>query len=63
MAELNALLKYVDHWVSNAFIGKAQLNTKAISEMLLRRKLDILNRILDEYDLSFDIALVRFNQN
>ena len=48
----------VFHWVSDALSGRARLRTKAASEMLIRRRLNILCSLVDEYGLSVDIALV-----
>ena len=51
------------HWVINALIGKLQLNSKATSEMLIQWRLETLIFLVNEYDLSINIALVKSHQN
>ena len=49
----------VYHWISDALSGKARLKTKASSEMLLRRRINTVKALVDEYDLALDIEHVR----
>ena len=48
----------VFHWVSEAVSGRSRLKTKAASEMLIRRRLAILNELIATYNLSFDVSFV-----
>ena len=50
--------KAVFHWVTDALTGKTRLRTKASNEMLIRRRLQIITNIVDEYKLRVDIKLV-----
>ena len=51
------------HWVSDTLSGKARVRTKAASEMLIRRRLDTIKRLVTEYGLSVDITLVTSDCN
>ena len=53
----------VYHWISNALSGKVRLKTKASSEMLIRRRVDTIKALVDEYGLILDIELVRSECN
>ena len=53
----------VHQWITDALSRKAQLTTKASSEMLIRRRLATLVKTIREYDLTVDVALVQFCQN
>ena len=53
----------VYHWISDALSGKARLRTKASSEMLIRRRVETLIALRDEYGLALDIELVRSENN
>ena len=54
---------YVYHWLSNTLTGKARVRSKAASEMLVRRRLVMVKRLVDEYSLQIDITLVQSEQN
>lgn len=49
--------------MSDTLIGKARVHTKAASEMLIRRRLETVKRLVTEYDLSVDVTLVTSNCN
>ena len=53
----------VDHWISNALSGKVRLKTKASSEMLIRRRVDTIKALVDEYGLILFIEIVRSECN
>ena len=53
----------VYHWISNALSGKVRLKTKASSGMLIRRRVDTIKALVDEYGLALDIELVRSECN
>ena len=42
----------VYHWILNALSGKVRLKTKAFSEMLIRRRVDTIKALVDEYGLA-----------
>ena len=39
----------VYHWILNALCGKVRLKTKALDEMLIRRGVDTINALVDEW--------------
>ena len=51
------------HWMINVLTSKSQLNTKATSEILTRQLLDILTSLIEVYNLSVNVALVKSDQN
>ena len=53
----------VYHWISKALSGKVRLKTKASSDMLIRRRVDTIKALVDEYGLIVDIELVRSECN
>ena len=53
----------VHEWISDTLTGKARLRTKAASEMLIRRWLDTIIKLVKEYALSMNVSLVNSNQN
>ena len=53
----------VYHWISNALSGKVRLKTKASSETLIRRRVDTVKALVDEYGLILDIEIVRSECN
>lgn len=50
------------HWLTKALTGKSQMNTKAVSEMLIRQGLDTLTSLVKEYNLLINVALIKSNQ-
>ena len=53
----------VYHWLLNTLTGKTRVRTKATSEMLLRRRLETIKQLVEEYGLTIDVSLVPSNQN
>lgn len=53
----------VFHWIQNALSGKSRLKTKSSSEMLIRRRLETLMQIVDDYKLQLDVKFVRSEEN
>ena len=53
----------VHRWISDTLSGKARVQTKAASEMLIRRQLSTLQELAAEYRLTIDVALVKFQVN
>lgn len=53
----------VYHWVSDTLTGKAQVKTKASSEILIRRRLSTLKSLMEEYQLEFKVTLVASRHN
>ena len=53
----------VYHWVSDTLSGKARVRTKAANEMLIRRRLETLKKLVTEYGLTIDVSLVPSESN
>ena len=53
----------VYNWVGNTLSGKSRVRTKAMNEMLVRRRLDIIRSLVEEYSLEVDIELVKSGCN
>ena len=53
----------VYHWVSDTLTGRTRIRTKAASEMLIRRRLDMLKSLVSEYGLSVSVTLVASHCN
>ena len=53
----------VYHWISDTLTGKAMVRTKAASEMLIRRRLETIRKLVTEYNVSVDAVLVTSNCN
>ena len=53
----------VYHWVTDTLSGKARCNTKAASEMLIRRRLSTLKMLAEEYRLTIDVQSVTSGGN
>ena len=51
------------HWVSDTLTGRTRVCNKAATEMLLRRWLNTLKKLVEEYDLTVDVVLVPSNKN
>ena len=50
------------HWVLDTLSGKARVQTKAASKMLIRR-LSTIKKVAAEYELCMDVTLVTLNCN
>ena len=53
----------VHRWIDDALSGRARLRTKANSEMLIRRRVDLIRQLADEMKLSLTVTLVRSEEN
>ena len=53
----------VHRWISDTLSGKARVQTKAASEMLIRRRLSTLQELAAEYRQTIDMALVKSHVN
>ena len=53
----------VHRWVSDTLTGKARLNTKAVGKMLVRLRLGTLQALVELFELTMDITLVKSCQN
>ena len=51
------------HWVSDTLTGRMRMRTKAATEMLIRRQLNTLKKLVEEYKLIVDVVLVPSNKN
>ncbi|XP_043240252.1 uncharacterized protein LOC122390888 [Amphibalanus amphitrite] len=50
--------KTVYHWLTDALSGRARIKTKAASEMLIRRRLETVKSLRDEYGLQLTVKCV-----
>ena len=48
----------VYRWLTDALTGKARLKTKAASEMLIRRRLEVITQLREEYKVELSLELV-----
>ncbi|XP_065653014.1 uncharacterized protein LOC136080325 [Hydra vulgaris] len=53
----------VFHWVSNALTEKLRLRSKATGEMLIRRRLSVLQQLIEEYNVSVEVKLISSKDN
>uniref|UniRef100_A0A5S6R3V7 Integrase catalytic domain-containing protein n=1 Tax=Trichuris muris TaxID=70415 RepID=A0A5S6R3V7_TRIMR len=53
----------VQRWISDGLSGKARLKTKAASEMLIRRRVDMVLSLVSEYNLQLVVTLVNSASN
>ena len=53
----------VYHWTQDTLSRKARVKTKASSEMLIRRRLETLRTIVEEYNLEMDVKFVPSTEN
>ena len=51
------------HWLTDVLMGRASVRTKAASEMLVRRRLMILQQPICEYGLQVDVTFVALKLN
>ena len=47
----------VFHWVSDALTRKSRLKSKATGEMLVRRRISVLQQLIEEYDVNAEVKL------
>ncbi|XP_065651146.1 uncharacterized protein LOC136079341 [Hydra vulgaris] len=53
----------VFHWVSDALTRKSRLRSKATGEMLIRRRLSVLQQLIEEYNVSVEVKLIPSKDN
>ena len=53
----------VHHWISDALSGRARLRTKAQSELLIRRRVGVVQQLVEELSLTVSVTLVRSCEN
>ena len=53
----------VAKWIDDALSGRSRLRTKAHGEMLIRRRIDVIRQLVQEYHLSMSVNLVRSADN
>ena len=51
------------HAPSDTLTGRTRVRTKAATEMLIRRWLNTLKKLVEEYDLTVDVVLFPSNKN
>ena len=55
--------EFVHQWVSDTLTERMQVRTKAATEMLIRRQLNTLKKLVEEYELKVDVVMVPSNKN
>ena len=53
----------VCRWLDDALSGRARLRTKACSEMLIRRRIGVIQQLVEEFGLEMTTTLVTSEQN
>ena len=53
----------VHEWILDTLTRKAGVHTKALSEILIRRRLSIMEKLVNEYNFYVGIELIKSNQN
>ena len=53
----------VRKWIDDALSGRSRLRTKAHGEMLIRRRVDVIRELVNEFKLEMTVTLVRSEQN
>ena len=53
----------VHHWVSDTRTGRTRVRIKAATEMLIRRRLNTLKKLVEEYELTVYVVLIPSNKN
>ena len=53
----------VHRWISDALSGRARLRTKAHGEMLIRRRVDVIKQLVNEFHITLSVRLVRSAEN
>ncbi|XP_065667190.1 uncharacterized protein LOC136087678 [Hydra vulgaris] len=51
------------HWVSDALTGKSRLRSKATGEMLIQRRLSVLQQLIEEYNVSVEVKVIPSKDN
>ena len=63
MIHLGTDLACVHRWISDNLSGKTRVRIKAVSEMLIRRRLITLRKLTSEYGLVLDKTLIKFHES
>ena len=53
----------VFHWISDAITGKSRLRSKASAELLIRRRVNLFQELVDDYNLGLNVNLISSNDN
>ena len=48
----------VHRWISDALSGRARLKTKAHGEMIIRRRIDMVKQLVEEFGIALSVTLV-----
>ncbi|KAF0292156.1 hypothetical protein FJT64_001032 [Amphibalanus amphitrite] len=48
----------VHRWISDALSGRSRLKTKAHGEMIIRRRIDMVKQLVDEFGIDLSVTLV-----
>ena len=61
--ELLTYSSTVHRWITDALTGRSRLKTKAMSEMLIRWRIDIVTSMVEEYAIKLSVTLVQSSSN
>ena len=53
----------VHKWIDDALSGRSRLRTKAHGEMLIRRRIDVIRQLVEEFRLKMTVRLVKSADN
>ncbi|KAF0301931.1 Salivary glue protein Sgs-4 [Amphibalanus amphitrite] len=53
----------VHKWIDDALKGRSRLRTKAHGEMLIRRRIDVIRQLVEEFNLRLTVVLVKSADN
>ncbi|KFD47059.1 hypothetical protein M513_12047 [Trichuris suis] len=53
----------VQRWVLESISGKARLKTKAVGELLIRRRIETIRSLVNEYSIQASVTLVKSSEN
>ncbi|XP_043200350.1 uncharacterized protein LOC122369575 [Amphibalanus amphitrite] len=53
----------VHKWIDDALTGRSHLRTKAHGEMLIRRRIDVIRQLVEEFNLRLTVVLVKSADN
>ena len=48
----------VHRWISDALSGQTRLKTKAHGEMIIRRRIDMVKQLVEEFGIALSVTLV-----
>ena len=66
--KLNKLQLFTDtvivfHWISDAVTGKSRLRSKLSAELLVRRRVNLFRKLVDDYNLDVNVNLISSKDN